>query len=156
MNSWYRRRGSRWRLMNKRMKGRLHGEDTWSLRRLSADDHSNSDMLSPWQRCKKTGQLLIITINYYDSPPLGSCHVMLLHSCLSLSRGVAVSGRGQVASSSQGSLMSNMGFGVLLKDTSTCSSALPGAGIWASDLLITRRPALPAELQSSGKFYGMN
>ena len=44
-------------------------------------------------------------------------------------------------------LMSNVGFSILLKDTSTCSSALPGAGIWTSDLPITSRPALPAELQ---------
>ena len=45
------------------------------------------------------------------------------------------------------SLMSNVGFSILLKDTLTCSSALPGAGIWASDLLIISQPALPAELQ---------
>ena len=45
------------------------------------------------------------------------------------------------------SLMSNVGFSILLKDTSTCCSALPRAGIWTSDLLITSRPALPTELQ---------
>ena len=45
------------------------------------------------------------------------------------------------------SLMSNVGFSILLKDTSTCSSALPGAGIWTSDLSITSRPALLTELQ---------
>ena len=76
------------------------------------------------------------------------------------SRGVAaganpslVSGRGQgtpwisrqlIAGPS---LVSNVGFSILLKDTSTCSSALPGAGIWTRDLSITSRPALPAELQ---------
>ena len=43
--------------------------------------------------------------------------------------------------------MSNVGFSISRKDTSTCSSALPGAGIWTSDLPITSRPALPAELQ---------
>ena len=31
-------------------------------------------------------------------------------------------------------------------DTSTCSSALPGAGNWTSNLPITSQPALPAEL----------
>ena len=31
--------------------------------------------------------------------------------------------------------------------TSTCSSALPGAVIWTSDLPITSVPALPAQLQ---------
>ena len=92
-----------------------------------------------------------------------SCHCQ---NCLSLSmgsRGVAaganpslVSGRGQgtpwisrqlIAGPS---LMSNVGFSISLRDasdTSTCSSALPGAGIWTSDLPITSRPALPAELQ---------
>ena len=45
------------------------------------------------------------------------------------------------------SLMSNVGFSILLKDTSTCSSALPGAGIWTSNLPIASRPALPTELQ---------
>ena len=44
-------------------------------------------------------------------------------------------------------IRSNLGFSILLKDTSTCSSAQPGAGIWTSDLLISSRPALPAELQ---------
>ena len=51
------------------------------------------------------------------------------------------------------SLMSNGGFSILLKDTSTCSSALPRAGIWTSDLLITSRPALPAELQAPPNLY---
>ena len=55
---------------------------------------------------------------------------------------------GQVASSS---LRSNVGFSILLNDTSTCSSALPRAGIWTSDLPITRRPALSAELQPIAK-----
>ena len=32
------------------------------------------------------------------------------------------------------SLMSNVGFSISLKDTSTCSLTLPGAGIWTSDL----------------------
>ena len=41
-----------------------------------------------------------------------------------------------------------LGFSILLKDTSTCSSVLPwGARIRTSDLLITRQPALPTELQ---------
>ena len=35
----------------------------------------------------------------------------------------------------------NLGFSFLLKDTSTCSSAQPGAGIWTSDLPITSQPA---------------
>ena len=43
-------------------------------------------------------------------------------------------------------IRSNLGFSILLKDTSTCS-AQPGAGIWTSNLPITSRPALPAELQ---------
>ena len=43
--------------------------------------------------------------------------------------------------------MSNVGFSISLKDTSTCSSALPRARIWTSDLPITSRPALPADLQ---------
>ena len=39
-------------------------------------------------------------------------------------------------------------FSILLKNTSTCSSAQPGgAGIQTSNLPITRLPALPAELQ---------
>ena len=77
-----------------------------------------------------------------------SCNVILMSfSChrLSLSMGLQgvaaganpslVSGRGQGTpwTSHQliagPSLMSNMGFSILLKDTSTCSSALPGAGI---------------------------
>ena len=37
---------------------------------------------------------------------------------------------------------SNLGFSILLKDTSTCSSAQQ-----TSNLLITRRPALPPEIQ---------
>ena len=45
------------------------------------------------------------------------------------------------------SLMSNVGFSISLKDTSTCSSTLPGARIWTSNLLITSRPALPAALK---------
>ena len=47
------------------------------------------------------------------------------------------------------SLVSNVGFSISLKDTLTCSSALPRwrAGIWTSVLPITSRPALPAELQ---------
>ena len=60
---------------------------------------------------------------------------------------------GQVTSSLQGPhwwqrppckvpMRSNLGFSILLKDTSTCSS-----GIWTSDLPITCRPALPAEPQ---------
>ena len=41
-----------------------------------------------------------------------------------------------------------LGFSILLKDTSTCSSVPPwGAGIRISDLLITSQPALPTELQ---------
>ena len=80
-----------------------------------------------------------------------SCHV-IIHNRLSLymgSRGVAaganpslVSGQGQGTP-----WTSNVGFSILLKYTSTCSSALPWAGIWTSDLWITSRPALPAELQ---------
>ena len=81
--------------------------------------------------------------------PWRYCHVMSCHvivrNRLSLSigsRGVAaganpsfVLGRGQgtpwisrqlIAGPS---LMSNVGFSISLKDTSTCSSALPGAGI---------------------------
>ena len=42
-------------------------------------------------------------------------------------------------------IRSNLGFSILLKDTSTCSSAQPG--IQTSNLLITRRPALPPEIQ---------
>ena len=38
-------------------------------------------------------------------------------------------------------------FSILLKDTSACSSAQPGAVILTSDLPIPSRPALPAELQ---------
>ena len=39
-----------------------------------------------------------------------------------------------------------LGFSILLKDTSTCSSVPPrGAGIRTSDLLITSPPALPTE-----------
>ena len=44
-------------------------------------------------------------------------------------------------------IRSNLGFRTLLKDTSTCSSAQPRAGIWTSNLSITSQPALPAELQ---------
>ena len=44
-------------------------------------------------------------------------------------------------------IRSNLGFSILLKDTSTCSSAQPGAGIWTSNLPITSQPALPAQLQ---------
>ena len=92
-------------------------------------------------------------------PVMVSCHVTVCN-LLSLSmgsQGVAaganpslVSGRGQGTpwTSRQliagPSLMSNVGFSISLKDTSTCSSALPRA----SDLLIASRPALPAELQS--------
>ena len=73
-----------------------------------------------------------------------SCHV-IVHDRLSLSmgsRGVAaganpslVSGRGQGTTWTSRqliagpSLMSNVGFSILLKDTLTRSSALPGAGI---------------------------
>ena len=90
-----------------------------------------------------------------------SCHV-IVHSHLSLSMGLRgvlgcvagvnpslVSGWGQGTpwTSRQliagPSLMSNVGFSISLKDTSTCSSALPRAGIWTSDLPIASRPALP-------------
>ena len=89
------------------------------------------------------------------------CHVIIRnHLSLSMgSRGVAaganpslVSGRGQSAPWTSRQLiagpspMSNVGFSISLKDTSTCSAALPGAGIWTSDLLITN-PALSTELQ---------
>ena len=41
-----------------------------------------------------------------------------------------------------------LGFSILLKDTSTCSSVPPrGAGIRTCNLLITSPPALPTELQ---------
>ena len=41
-------------------------------------------------------------------------------------------------------IRSNLGFSILLKDTSTCSSAQPeGAEIRTSNILITRQPALP-------------
>ena len=76
-----------------------------------------------------------------------SCHV-IVRNRLSLSmgsRGVAaganpsfVSGRGQGTTWTScqlitgPSLMSNVGFSILLKDTLTCSSALPGAGIWTT------------------------
>ena len=47
-----------------------------------------------------------------------------------------------------------LGFSILLKDTSTCSSVLPwGAGIRTSDLLITSQPALPTELQPPQKNF---
>ena len=36
----------------------------------------------------------------------------------------------------------NLGFSILHKDTSTCSSALPTVGIWTSDLPTTNWPAL--------------
>ena len=90
-----------------------------------------------------------------------SCHVIVWNRlCLSMgSWGVAagvnpslVSGRGQDTpwTSCQliagPSLMSKVRFSTSLKDTLTCSSALPGAGIWTGDILITGRPALPAEL----------
>ena len=52
-------------------------------------------------------------------------------------------------------LMSNVGFSILLKDTSTCSSALPGAGIWTSNLPITSWPALPNELQPPSGFLSL-
>ena len=51
------------------------------------------------------------------------------------------------------SLMSIVGFSISLKHTSTCSSALPGAGIWTSDLSIASRPALPTELQPPLHYY---
>ena len=44
-------------------------------------------------------------------------------------------------------IRSNLGFSILLKDTSTWGSAQPGAGIWTSNLPITNQPALPPELQ---------
>ena len=101
-----------------------------------------------------------------------SCHV-IVHSCLSLSMGswgVAaganlvccenlVSGRGQGTpwTSHQliagPSLMSNVGFSISLKDTLTCSSTLPRAGIRTSDLPITGRPSLAAELLSAAIIY---
>ena len=49
-------------------------------------------------------------------------------------------------------IRSKSGFNILLKDTSTCSSAQPGAGIWTNDLPITSWPALPAELQPHNRF----
>ena len=73
-----------------------------------------------------------------------SCHV-IVHSRLSLSKGsrgvAAVANPSLVSGQGQGtpwtirqlitgpSLMSNVGFIISLKDTSTCSSALPRAGI---------------------------
>ena len=96
------------------------------------------------------------TLALRDTRHVMSCHC---HNRLSLSmgsRGVAaganpslVSGRGQGTpwtSRQLITLMSNVGFRISLKDTSTCSSALPRAGIWTRDLPITSRPALPAEL----------
>ena len=40
-------------------------------------------------------------------------------------------------------IRSNLGFSILLKDTSTCSSAQPRAGIWTSDIPLTSQPARP-------------
>ena len=86
-----------------------------------------------------------------------SCYVMLcyvvVHNRLPPANPSLVSGWGQGTpwTSRQliagPSLMSNVGFNISLKDTTTCSSALPGAGIWTSDPPITSQPALPAELQ---------
>ena len=91
------------------------------------------------------------------------CHV-IVHDMypLSLSKGlqgVAAGGQGTPWTSHQliagPSLMSNVGFSISLKDTSTCSSTLPGAGIWTSDLPIASRPALPAELQPGAEIFNM-
>ena len=48
-------------------------------------------------------------------------------------RRALIDGRGRHARC-QPHIRSNLGFSILLKDTSTCRSAQPGAGIWPSDL----------------------
>ena len=50
-------------------------------------------------------------------------------------------------------IRSNLGFSILHKDTSTCSSAQPGAGILTGDLPITSWPALLAEPQPPLKTF---
>ena len=130
-------------------------ENTESLFR-----HKNN--LSTWQASASVEQLWALITGLAGQHL--SCHV-IVRNCLSLSmesQGVAaganlslVSGWGQGApwTSRQliagPSLMSNVGFSISLKDTSTCSSVFPGARIWTSNLPITSQPALPAELQPS-------
>ena len=126
---------------------------TWS--------HTSESTLKPSLSSRE--HLKLLTKNLYITVIVKwSCHV-IVRNRLSLSMGLQgvaaganpslVSGRGQGTpwTSRQfiagPSLMSNVGFNISLKDTLTCSSALPRAGIWISNLLITSRPALPAELQ---------
>ena len=64
-----------------------------------------------------------------DDTNVMSCHVIVAAGA----NPSLVSGRGQgtldKSPAHRRAMMSNVGFSISLKDTSTCSSALPGAGI---------------------------
>ena len=94
------------------------------------------------QRIHLSCHVMSLSVTAYPFP--WGHGVLLLEPIPALSQGTPWTSRQLIAGPS---LMSNVGFSILLKDTSTCSSALPWARIWTSDLLITSRPALPAELQ---------
>ena len=116
---------------------------------------SNLLLLGSSAFSSKTGN---IELGLDSTQPSMSCHVIVWTAYpFPWGRGVLLlepipalsQGEGRVSHQfiAGPSLMSNVGFSISLKDTSTCSSALPRAGIWTNDLLSTSRPALPAELQ---------